>query len=319
MAGSGDHDALIEALAQYREQPSDPMYAAPFETAPDDGVRFDQRPFFPYAFTPAGVGKMAMGVPGVAYDAVDKPYEAFKRLLASYSPGTGDEQPIRDAATVAGAVALPSAGAARAAAPAAGESIADALARYGKAMALHQRGEVKRGNADGYPMGLGAFGLSTAGAAGAAAAGWPELAALFGSGMIMTRPNSVLMGPHTADVRNIAKYLRGKELREAAAAQPAPARDRPKFSPAAEHDLEIPVSAATKYDDQVFRAPIHGMEEDAAFAALGRERFDKAVTTMGFVTNKGRFVSREEAAALAKAADEKYKPYAYGMDSDDLR
>lgn len=50
--------------------------------------------------------KLSPAVPGIVHE----PYEALKRLLSQYSPGTGDEQPVRDAANVAGAVMLPSLG-----------------------------------------------------------------------------------------------------------------------------------------------------------------------------------------------------------------
>jgi hypothetical protein len=106
------------------------------------------------------------------------------------------------------------AAAARYAAPNTGEPILSSLARYGKAMSMHQRNEARRGNEAGYPAGLGILGLSTAGAAGAAAAGWPELTPLLAAHMYLTRPNSVYMKPHTRDVRNMYNYLRDMELRD---------------------------------------------------------------------------------------------------------
>ncbi len=99
------------------------------------------------------------------------------------------------------------------------ESVYDMIARYIKAMALHQRGEVKRGNPSGYLEGLGVLGGSTAAATAAALTGHPDLAALAASGMLMTRPGSVLMSGHTQDTKNIAEYLRALQLREAARAK----------------------------------------------------------------------------------------------------
>lgn len=111
--GNDTRRKLEEELLAGYATPGDPMYAAPFETAPDDGVSFDKQPFLPYAFTPAGVGKMAMGLPGAAASMVYEPYQALKRLLSEegqYRPGSGDTKPIEDATNVAGAVMLPGLG-----------------------------------------------------------------------------------------------------------------------------------------------------------------------------------------------------------------
>jgi hypothetical protein len=50
--------------------------------------------------------KLSPAVPGILHE----PYQSLSRLLQSYQPGTGDEQPVRDAANVAGAVMLPGLG-----------------------------------------------------------------------------------------------------------------------------------------------------------------------------------------------------------------
>lgn len=50
--------------------------------------------------------KLSPAVPGILHE----PYQSLARLLQSYQPGTGDEQPVRDAANVAGAVMMPSLG-----------------------------------------------------------------------------------------------------------------------------------------------------------------------------------------------------------------
>ena len=79
-----------------------------------------------------------------------EPYEALTRLFTT-------------------ALAPMGAAATRAAAPNTGaEPIANMLGRWGQATALHQRGEMKRGNPEGFPLGLLAAG-STAAAFPAAA------------------------------------------------------------------------------------------------------------------------------------------------------
>ena len=79
----------------------------------------------------------------------------------------------------------------------------------------------------------------------------------------------------------------------------------------------MPISAATKYDNEVFVTPVHGLEEDAARAKLGPERFNNANVVHGFVTKSGEFLTREQAAVRAKMADPTYKQN--WMDSNDLR
>jgi hypothetical protein len=97
----------------------------------------------------------------------------------------------------------------------------------------------------------------------------------------------------------------------------------PSFKPSAEGAFEIPAGAATKYGDQIFRSPVHGMEVDAAKAALGPERYwqmmNNGEVISGFMTNRGRFVDRAEATALAQQSDPNYRPVRYGFDSNDLR
>lgn len=86
------------------------------------------------------------------------------------------------------------------------ENITDKLARWGKATALHQRSEAKRDNAWGFPMGMAAIGLEGA-----------SLATGHGSSIspFLAGPLGGVTYPHFADIRDIARYLRGTELREA--------------------------------------------------------------------------------------------------------
>ncbi len=86
---------------------------------------------------------------------------------------------------------------------------------------------------------------------------------------------------------------------------------------------ERPISAATKYGDRVFAAPVHGMEYKAAIEAMGKAQVEQLLNTdaaiRGFVTNRGRFLTREEAAEMAAAADPGYKPrFGKGADSSNF-
>ncbi len=137
--------------------------------------------------------------------------------------------------------------------------------------------------------------------------------ASWGSGQPQTQ--DMLTPTGLAAMRAPLGMMRGARPPISAAA--AAPRERARFRPPASHDMEVPMGAATKYDDEIFRTPVHGLEEEAARAKLGPERFNKAKVTMGFWTNKGNFVSRAEAARLAQAADENY-PYSR-MDSNDMR
>lgn len=130
------------------------------------------------------------------------------RSGANWSEGSPQTPDMLSPTVMAGAGAM----ATRAAKPLTStENLANKARRWGEAVALHQRNEVKQGNPEGFPVGLGAFGLSTA----AALSGWPVVSGLGVGGAILTNPASVLMSPHFADIRNIARYLRAMELREA--------------------------------------------------------------------------------------------------------
>ena len=69
-------------------------------------------------------------------------------------------------------------------------------------------------------------------------------------------------------------------------------------------EVERPVEAAIRVDGQVFSGPNHGIAYERASEGLGRKiTSGAAVDGGGFITNQGRYVTREEAQSLARRAD----------------
>ena len=187
---------------------ADPRYAMPFETAPDDGVRLDRRPFLPYAFTPAGVARMLMGVPGTAYhigkealetasrytqggrslpDLVGSPDAVVTRGTEDYTRATEfGPHAARDALSPTGlGFAGIGATAAREAVPAA----TNVLGNWPKAVRIHNRFD----EGDGFRTGLGMMGVGAANAAYAASInplfGLVAASAPIGFGATVMRPH----------------------------------------------------------------------------------------------------------------------------------
>lgn len=64
-------------------------------------------------------------------------------------------------------------------------------------------------------------------------------------------------------------------------------------------------AAAIKVDDVVWTVPQPGRHHDVvAFILAERPELQSVIGTQGFQTDAGRFVGREEALAIAKAADQ---------------
>lgn len=85
-----------------------------------------------------------------------------------------------------------------------------------------------------------------------------------------------------------------------------------RFGVAAD-ESEFPIIAATKYGNNIYTENIHGARVDSA-VGINRSGGEE----IGFLTNRGRFVGRDEAAKLVRAIDEGFKPRAYGLDSHDI-
>lgn len=66
-----------------------------------------------------------------------------------------------------------------------------------------------------------------------------------------------------------------------------------------ERKSERVTSAAIKVDGKVYEAPTHAQAYNKADEAINDKSFDTAAIESGFMTNRGRFISHEEATSLA--------------------